>query len=287
MWYSQNEDTTGYAKHWVFTINNPGGDYVDLQGVDDWCYMIIGNEVGEEGTPHLQGYVCFNKKYRFNAVKRMMPRAHLEVMRGTPDQAASYCEKDGDYFEAGERPKSQGASGGKATQQKYRDTIALAKKRDLNQIEEIAPDLYLRHYGTLKRIGMDNPPQVSDIDKLEHEWIWGAPGVGKSRIARQENPGFYLKSHNKWWMGYKSEDVVLIDDLDHDTAKWIGQMLKNWVDHYPFQAETKGDGMVIRPQKIVVTSNYSIEELWQETNLQQAIKRRFKVRHIVQPIVFQ
>lgn len=248
--------------------------------------MVIGKEVGAEGVPHLQGYVCFKTKLRFNVVKKMLPRAHLEVMRGTPQQASDYCKKDGDFAERGTVPKHKGSNGGKATKEKFKRTIQYAKERKLDRIEDEDPDLYLRYYSTIKRIGMDNPPKVQDITELDHEWLWGPPGVGKSRIARQENPGFYLKSHNKWWMGYKGEEVVLIDDLDHDTAKWIGQMLKNWVDHYPFQAETKGDGMVIRPRKIVVTSNYSISELWQETNLQQAITRRFKVRHIVVPIVF-
>lgn len=197
--------------------------------------------------------------------------------------------RDGDFREFGVRPLGQSAGsarGGKATQKKYRETIALAKKRDLAAIEEIAPDLYLKMYSTIKRIGMDNMTAPEPESVLQHEWIWGVPGIGKSRLARQENPGYYLKSHNKWWMGYKQEDVVLIDDLDRDDARWIGQMLKNWCDHYPFQAETKGDGMVIRPKKIVVTSNYKIEELWPEETLSDALKRRFKVRNIVSPPTF-
>lgn len=248
--------------------------------------MIAGNEVGEEGTPHLQGYVSFNKRMYRTQVSRMMPRARLEIARGTPDEAAEYCTKDGDYFEAGVRPLGQAAGsarGGKATQKKYRDTYRLAKTRDLEAIEQQAPDLLLKHYATIKRIGMDNMTAPQPVDVLQHEWIYGVPGIGKSRLARQENPGYYLKSHNKWWMGYKQEDTVLIDDLDRDDARWIGQMLKNWCDHYPFQAETKGDGMVIRPKKIVVTSNYRIEELWSEETLAEALKRRFKVRNLVAP----
>lgn len=275
------------AKHWCFTLNNPKNGYDDLNNVKDWSYMVAGKEIGENGTPHLQGYVAFNKRYRFNAVKTMLPTAHLEVACGTPLEASDYCKKDGDYFEAGELPQHAGHAGGEANRQRCKRVIELAKKRDLMAIEDEAPDLYLRHYSTLKRIGMDNPPDVMDIDKLEHEWLWGAPGVGKSRLARLENPGFYLKSHNKWWNGYKEQEVVLIDDLDHDTAKWIGQFLKNWCDHYPFQAETKGDNMYIRPKKIVVTSNYTIEELFLDPSLAEAIKRRFKVRNIIQPFILQ
>lgn len=272
------------AKHWCFTINNPKKHYRDLDNVKNWTYMIVGNEVGENGTPHLQGYVCFENQIYGRNVKRQMPRAHIEMMLGTPSQAAEYCRKDGDYMELGEEPEHKGAKGGKATQAKYKRTIELAKKRDLEAIERECPDLYLRHYGTIKRIGMDNPPAVNDQEELKHEWIMGIPGIGKSRMARHENPGYYLKSHNKWWNGYINQEVALIDDLDKDTSKWIGQFLKNWADHYPFQAETKGDNMYIRPKKIVVTSNYTIEELWSyDPVLVEALKRRFKIRHLVNP----
>lgn len=269
------------AKHWCFTINNPELDMLD--DVTGWTYMVVGYEVGEQGTPHFQGYVSFEQQLYRTQVSRMMSNAHLEIARGTPEENRAYCTKDGDFFESGTPSKSPSASGGKATKEKYKRVYQLAKTRSLDDIEEYAPDLLIKHYGTIKRIGMDNPVPVDDVPLLEHEWIWGVPGVGKSRLARQENPGFYLKSHNKWWMGYNGQDVVLIDDLDKEAAKWIGQFLKNWCDHYPFNAETKGDGMVIRPKKIVVTSNYKIEEIFYEENVVEALNRRFKVRNLVLP----
>lgn len=131
---------------------------------------------------------------------------------------------------------------------------------------------------------MDNPSKVQDLPVLDNQWIWGQPGIGKSRKARQENPGCYIKLHNKWWLGYKGEDVVLYDDLGRTDATWIGEFLKQWADHYPFPAETKGDGMVIRPRRIIVTSNYSIQELFgHDESLCEAVTRRFKSVYLVVP----
>lgn len=31
-------------------------------------------------------------------------------------------------------------------------------------------------------------------------WIWGAPGVGKTRACYELSP--YMKNHSKWWDGY-------------------------------------------------------------------------------------
>lgn len=262
-------------------------------------YMVVGEEVGENGTPHVQGFVILKVRTRLSAMKKWMPRAHLELMRGNSEQAAEYCKKDGNFMEYGVfefvdksgglgTRSIQGASrGGEAKAQLYRDVIALAKKGQFQNIENDYPVQYWQNYHTMKRIAMDNPHKLDSLDRLDNEWIYGLPGVGKSRVARSENPGAYIKLHNKWWLGYKFEDVVIYDDLSRNDANWVGDMLKTWADHYPFPAETKGDGMVIRPKKIIITSNYTPDDLFaHDYDLCEAIKRRFKIRHLVVSPVF-
>lgn len=103
---------TNKARGWVFTINNPTG--VERDGLRSYArdvqvkYMVCGNEVGGvEATPHIQGFVYFVNRRTMAGIKRVphFARAHLEKCRGTPVEAATYCKKDGDFWEEGELPQ--------------------------------------------------------------------------------------------------------------------------------------------------------------------------------------
>ena len=83
---------------------------------------------------------------------------------------------------------------------------------------------------------------------------------------------------NRWWDNYKDEEVVRIEEVSPDHKEWIGAFMKIWADRSPFNAEIKGAVTMIRPQKIVVTSNYPPEECFKVGDL-PAIQRRFKVRY--------
>lgn len=99
------------ARRYVFTLNNyTDDDQHKLREVADSCrYLVFGREVGESGTSHLQGFVIFNNPVSFSVAKhRINNSAHVECTRGTSEQAATYCKKDGDFEEFGAIPSDQG-----------------------------------------------------------------------------------------------------------------------------------------------------------------------------------
>lgn len=57
---------------------------------------------------HLQGYVVFRKKHRGSFLKGLVPGAHVELRKGTHEQAIAYCSKeetrDGDTVYGGQDP---------------------------------------------------------------------------------------------------------------------------------------------------------------------------------------
>ena len=114
--------------------------------------------------------------------------------------------------------------------------------------------------------------KLEDLDGPCGIWIKGAAGVGKSFGVRKVFKGkLYLKDHNKWWDGYDGEETVLIDDV-HMDSRFLVHFLKIWADAYPYNAETKGGMMRIRPKWIIVTSNYDLEDLGRTEGRQGEIK---------------
>lgn len=80
---------------------------------------------------------------------------------------------------------------------------------------------------------------------------------------------------NKWWDGYKPGQTVIIDEWDPEVSKYLASHLKRWADHHPFCAEVKGGTRVLRPPKLIITSNYTIEECFQEARDREPLMRRF------------
>lgn len=264
------------SKHWVFTINNY--TEVDMSiDLTQWAYLVYGKEVGASGTPHLQGYGCLVAKKRLSTVSKLLPRARLDKMKGTPLQASDYCKKDDkEFFEHGVLPKTHQ----EATKDAYAAYYELAKQ---DRIDEIPTKIRVRFYHVWRRIGQDYQVKPADSEDCTGEWHWGEPGVGKSHSVRADNPEFYDKPLNKWWDGFLAGQPSILDDVSLTDADWLPTKLKRWADKYSFPGEMKGTTRQIRPAKLIVTSNYSLAQFLEKCDpvLRRAVQRRFKVYHHV------
>jgi len=83
------------ARCYCFTINNPdASQYPAFNELHLKC-LVYQLESGENGTPHLQGYVEFVGRRTLSSAKQYpgFARAHMEVRRGSKKNAIDYCRK--------------------------------------------------------------------------------------------------------------------------------------------------------------------------------------------------
>lgn len=267
------------SRNYCFTLNNYSD--VDFLHSIKCRYLIAGREVGENGTPHLQGFISFENAKSFAVVKKLLPGAHIEKAN-TIRAAIEYCRKeDPEPIEFGTPPLTP-AEKGTLEKRRWNDALSAAKE---GRIDDIDADILLRHYGTIKRIRTDYQKALPSLDDIADRfcWYYGASGTGKSSKAREDNPDYYLKRKNKWWDGYRPGQPVIIEEWGLKDGEYLGDMLKEWCDHHSFAAEVKNGYTNLRPPKIIITSNYSMEQCFPDIQGHLIpLQRRIKAVHFKQ-----
>lgn len=235
------------------------------------------------GRPHLQGYLYWKNKKRGGAILEKFPGGEWRVCKGNTTQNFDYCSKPetaiGPVVEWGTRPMDQQQKG-QCSKDIWKNLLALAMAGDEESIIEQYPQFYVAHFNKwdaiFLRAAARNVPEVRDGD-MNGVWIQGPPGASKSAMARDMATGkLYSKAgNNKWWFNYRFEKEVLIEDFD-PTIKGMSYDMKIWTDRYKYKVEIKNGGAEILPERVFVTSNYSIEECFgPDEMLVGAMKRRF------------
>lgn len=259
-------------RNWCITVNNYGDEDRARLLALPYRYIVIGDEIGESGTPHLQVYVCLQNAVTFAGLQRRLPGYHLEVAMGTPQQAADYCKKEGVFVEHGELP----AQGKRNDLESVRDEIKANPSITNRDLLERHPSVVARYDRFMDKCRKAYcRPATLTWTQSPNLWIYGPAGTGKSSTARSLSTSLYVKMANKWWDGYDGEDDVLIDDFHPEQAKYLTTYLKIWADRYPFPAEIKGGSLFIRPKRIFVTTQYTHISLFENGEDRAAVSRRF------------
>ena len=288
-------ETNPRGKRWVFTWANPPEDWKQilqtLEIDEENEYLIAEEEYAPTtGLKHIQGYIRFNKKYYRNTLYTKL-KAYWMIAKGTELQNYEYCTKTKmNIVERGTR---------RGTVDEYVAKIEKTKKM-LDDLLKMSWEEFgntwtiqaLNRRSQLIQWKFDRTPILPPFEgelREKNVWIWGPAGTGKTVWARKQmDPkNTMFKLQNKWWEGYDDYScrLVIIEDLDKNYAKALTTHLKVWADRHWFAGEVKGGAIKVNPCKffLIVTSNHSIKECFENEEDQKAIKRRFKEIKIEDP----
>lgn len=253
---------TRSAKNYCFTINNYTNEHKQhladkCQGVGDGnssClakYLVYGEEVGEQGTAHLQGFVSFKSRKTFLQAKAWLPTGtHIEVAKGSPSQNRDYCTKDGAFTEFGQAPPGRGAR---------TDLVAVATAikdgQTEQQVFEQFPATYIRYQRALDTLIQRYRPTRDLAEPPTVRVYWGKTGTGKTRAVYDEFAlaDIYKHPGEGWFNGYIGQPVALFDDFDGSVFKL--NYLLQLTDRYPMIVPIKGNYVNWVPTTLIFTSN--------------------------------
>lgn len=208
------------SKFWCGTLNNyDEEDFVFItllceRKLHGLTYGVVGREIGESGTPHLQAYFEFDVKKRLSTLKKFLVSYHLERRKGSAVEASDYCKKDGDFIEFG--CLSTDEQGRRSDLDQIVSLIQSGSTR--RDIAVAFPSTFMRMYRGIDALiaiyrVRHNVSAFTDVRwniRLETSHVfWGKPGCGKTEYAKQLLPTALFVTH--------------IDDLkDYDPASYNG-----------------------------------------------------------------
>lgn len=207
-----------------FTLNN----YYDVDvkeiknTLDKARYYVIGYEVGDKGTPHIQGYVEWGKQVTGKFLTKICDgRIHWEDRIGTSKEASDYCKKDGKFDEFGKSV----TKGERTDITDLRDRI-VSGETNIDEIIINEPQAYHNYGRTLEEIQVRKYNLNKRTEMTKGIWYWGPTNIGKSHSAHSMTTkgdgdlSYYTweiwpdkKGGYGWQDDYRQQDVIIIDDF--------------------------------------------------------------------------
>ena len=234
--------------------------------------FILGFEVGEQGTHHIQAVIQFTQSKRFSTLRNYFKNNHIERVYDFK-KAIEYCKKENDFLEHGELTKQ-------------------GHRTDIEQFTQAIIDGY-SNMELLAEFPSQTQRYLSNIDKirqmalaehyskeLRHDlkviYLSGSAGVGKTRYIYDTydiSDIYRVSDYNNPFDNYKGQKILVLDEYDNQLPI---QLLLNVIDIYPMLLPARYHDKWACYEKVYIISNHEYNKVFGMYNdeLNKAVKRR-------------
>lgn len=256
----------GRYMKWAFTMNNPE-QTIAPEGWPDIRLCAWQLEMGEEGTPHYQGYVEFTRPKSLNQMTTMvetlaLPWAHWSHAVAKRAANIKYCSKEegrleGPYF----WPDKATCDAKHGAQGKRKDLdiiceMVMAGKSD-TEIAADYPKSVLMFGQGIKRLRAALPAPTWEEHPKDCIIYWGPTGTGKTyRLMQECPPGkeWFWAKPGKWFDGYEGQPGIVFNEFRDSWSSY--HQLIALLENTPARArEIKGGTVRVTAWKFRFSSN--------------------------------
>lgn len=285
---------------YVFTLNNYTDEEITLIQSGDYTYIVYGKEVGESGTPHLQGFVKFENAKTMSAVHKIKgwKRTALKPSE-KPLSAIDYCKKGNQSHDEWIKDGVSGPTYGVGADVWERGVFRQGKRSDLDEIysqvkggasvDDVAwenPSSYLLCHKALEKLEDIRLRKTLRTEMTEGIWIYGKTGTGKSEYAFNTfdiTKAYSYPYDNGWWDGYKQQPTVIIDEFRGQLP--FNELLR-MVDKHPnyYVRRRCREPMPFVSKKVIITSCMSPQDVFKNLTAKDSLSqiyRRFNIYELI------
>jgi len=264
------------SRTWEITWNNYTEADIDLlrSWKDEVVRMHVAKEVGEKGTPHLQGRITFKRQYRWGAANKLCDgRCWFKKTKATADWL--YCMKSGSETVISVDNRKRGS---RSDLEEVADLVTSGASRRQIALQHPVPFMkFHRGIDALRHALIEPRNQLPTVTCLV-----GPTGSGKSRRARELAPDAWVwaPAMKDWFDGYEGQKDAIFEEFRGQIA--FGFMLVV-LDRHACPVQVKGGRVEFAATNIVLTSPmhpkfwYPSHQMEGDDNLKQLMRRITKV----------
>ena len=261
----------------------------------------VGYCVSAQGLHHLHMVLESKTTIEFSSVKKVFPRAHLSMTRGTKKEVEDYINKRGKFEEKGEEVICYASKGEiKGNQGSRSDLKEIQSMLDLGMkpSQIVGTDIKRqRYYNMIKSAYLlKRQKETPLMRQVRVYWHYGASGSGKSHtyvaLAERHGRENVYKITRDLGRGkfdtYEGERILFLDEVKPNAMDWADLLLA--LDCYLYRPSARYQDSIALWEEVHVTSIYSPQEFWEnaipperrkEESLEQLTRRITVIVHHV------